>query len=64
MAVTQRLIHYQAACHTCDAGCMARNAQAWATNHVRAHPGHFVEVSLGYAVSDRSSPTLSNAVKE
>lgn len=50
--VTQRLIHYQAACHTCGKACGARNAQAWATNHVRNNPGHFAEVSLGYALSD------------
>ncbi len=53
MTVRQSLIHHTAACHDCGARCDARNAQAWATNHVRRHPAHFVEVSLGYAVSDR-----------
>jgi len=55
MTVRQTLIHYQAACHTCGACISARNAQAWASNHVRQNPGHFAEVSLGYAVSDKAA---------
>lgn len=51
--VRQTLIHHIASCHDCGASCGARNAQGWATNHVRFNPGHFVEVALGYAVSDR-----------
>ena len=58
MTVRQTLIFHSAGCHTCGATVSARNAQAWASNHVRHNPGHFAEVSLGFAVSDRSAASL------
>lgn len=50
----QTLTHHSAGCFTCGASVDARNAQAWAHNHVRHNPGHRVELSLGYYVSDDS----------
>lgn len=52
----QRLIHHTAGCFTCGKSCDARNAQAWAHNHVRHHPGHEVELSLGYFVAAHRVP--------
>ena len=49
-APRQNLIHHTAGCHTCGASVDERNAQVWAHNHVRRNPGHFVDLSLGYAV--------------
>jgi hypothetical protein len=48
----QVLVHHTAGCHTCSALVSARNVQAWAHNHVRHHPGHVVELAMGYRVSD------------
>jgi hypothetical protein len=48
----QSLVEHQASCRQCGASCDARNAQAWASNHVRAHPGHEVRVCLEYEVTD------------
>ncbi len=45
----QRLTHHTAGCFTCGASCDARNALAWAHNHVQT-TGHRVELSLGYQV--------------
>lgn len=46
--IRQTMTDASAGCHTCHASTGARNAQAWATNHVRHHPGHEVEVTLTY----------------
>lgn len=46
----QRLTHNTAGCFTCGKSVDARNAQAWAHQHVRRNPGHVVELSLGYNV--------------
>lgn len=46
----QTLIHHTAGCFTCGASVDARNALAWAHNHVRRNPGHSVELALGFAV--------------
>lgn len=51
MSARQSLIHHTAGCFTCGKSVSARNALAWAHNHVRHNPGHWVEVSLGYIVS-------------
>lgn len=50
MSTRQLLIHHTAGCHTCGASIDARNALAWAHNHVRANPTHTVELALGYSV--------------
>lgn len=46
--VRQSLRGHSASCQDCAASCDARNAQAWATNHVKRHPGHVVTVDLSY----------------
>lgn len=46
----QVLIHHTAGCHDCSASVASRNAQVWASNHVKANPTHHVEVTLGYSV--------------
>jgi hypothetical protein len=46
--VRQTLSEHSACCQDCDATCDARNAQAWATNHVKRHPGHVVKIELCY----------------
>jgi len=51
MNTSQSLIHHTAGCYTCGASCSARNALAWALNHVKAHPTHSVELSLAYHVT-------------
>lgn len=48
---TESLISYRAQCHMCAARCDAKNAKAWAHNHVRRNPGHRVELALGYLVA-------------
>lgn len=55
----QTLIHHTAGCHTCGASVDARNALAWAHNHVRRNPGHFVDLSLGYAVRSNDATSTS-----
>ena len=50
MTTRQALTHHTAGCFTCGASVDARNALAWAHNHVRHNPGHTVELSLGYFV--------------
>lgn len=47
----QLLIHHSAGCHTCGASINVRNALVWAHNHVRRHPDHHVELSLGYSIT-------------
>lgn len=51
----QNLTHHTAGCFTCGASVDARNAQAWAHNHVRYNPGHRVELTLSYHVSGEKS---------
>lgn len=51
----QTLVHFSAACQVCAARCDARNAQAWAHNHVRAH-GHVVELQLAWSVTGPAKP--------
>jgi len=46
--VRQSLVQHTASCHDCPATCDARNAQAWATNHVKKHPSHVVKIELAY----------------
>lgn len=46
----QYLTHYSAGCFDCGASCGAKNAQAWAHQHVRK-TGHRVELSLGWQVA-------------
>lgn len=46
----QFLTHHTAGCFTCGASVDARNALAWAHNHVR-RTGHKVELSLGYSIT-------------
>lgn len=48
--VRQSLSEHTASCQDCPAKCDARNAQAWATNHVKKHPHHVVKVELAYDV--------------
>lgn len=51
MKARQTLIHYRALCLNCAARCDAKNATAWAHNHIAHHPSHRVELSLGYSVT-------------
>lgn len=53
-ASMQRLTHYTAGCFDCGASVSAKNAQAWAHQHVRK-TGHRVELSLGWNVSPEST---------
>ena len=55
MTTRQLLTHHTAGCFTCGKSCGARNALAWAHNHVRNNPGHTVELSLGYNVKASAS---------
>jgi len=50
VSTRQGLIHYTASCLECEAGVVARNAQAWAHSHART-TGHAVELQLGYRVT-------------
>jgi hypothetical protein len=50
--IRQTMTDASAGCFTCHASTDARNAQAWATNHVRHHPGHEVEVRLTYRCAE------------
>lgn len=50
--IRQRMIAASAGCLTCTASTDARNAQAWATNHVQHNRGHAVEVSLHYRCAE------------
>lgn len=46
----QGLVHYAAYCHQCERSCEAKNAQAWAHQHVN-RTGHAVELQLGWLVT-------------
>jgi hypothetical protein len=48
----QTLIFHTAGCHDCGASVDAKNAVAWAHNHVSRNPGHQVELSLGYQIAN------------
>ena len=50
--IRQAMVAASAGCFTCSASTAARNAQAWATNHVRHNPGHAVEVTLTYRCAE------------
>lgn len=52
MATRQILTHYTAGCFTCGKSVAAKNAQAWAHNHVRHNPTHVVELTLAWNVRD------------
>lgn len=59
----QTLVHYTAGCFDCGASLSARNAQAWAHQHVQK-TGHSVELSLGWMVAPgfkRARAALSKA---
>lgn len=62
MKTSQTLVHYRAGCFACGKACDAKNATAWAHNHVRTHPGHTVELSLGYVV--KAGGKMSGAEKQ
>ncbi len=47
---TQTLCAAQATCADCSDGNRAKNAQVWASAHVRANPTHRVRVLLDYFV--------------
>jgi hypothetical protein len=46
----QTLTHAKATCADCPAHVTAKNAQTWASAHVRANPSHRVRVVLDYFV--------------
>lgn len=50
--IRQVQIHHLAVCETCEASQDARNAQGWASLHVKRNPGHCVRVALEYRVRD------------
>lgn len=59
----QVLTHATAGCFTCGATVDARNAVAWAHQHVNRHPTHTVELSLGYSVKMGTSSGAASTPK-
>ena len=54
--VTGQLLNTALAqCRNCGQRCDARNAQAWAHNHVRHHRGHVVDLALEIVVRAEAS---------
>jgi hypothetical protein len=56
MKTKQQLIGATAACNTCGSGTSARNALAWAHNHVRHNPEHSVHLAVEYTVRCAAEP--------
>ena len=56
----QTLIGHTAGCHNCAKSVDAKNALAWAHNHVRQNPGHRVELSLHYIVANTPAATTAD----
>ena len=50
--IRQVQISHVAHCETCEQTLDARNAQGWASLHVKRNPGHCVHVTLVYRVRD------------
>lgn len=53
--IRQVLVSHRSHCLNCGASIDARNAQAWATLHVKRNPGHVVETVLGYRVAEEAN---------
>lgn len=53
--IKQSLVSHEAYCLNCEDRCSSRNAQGWATLHVKRNPGHVTEVKLGYVVKEQAN---------
>lgn len=52
--IRQSLISHVARCETCEATTDGRNAQGWASLHVKRNPGHVCTIALGYRVAEEA----------